>query len=331
MSGNLNPAPAIGDFDPPDGADLLEYFVQFQPDRAATPIAYCNWVRALGSRPQFVKQAPGDDKKAMLRTHSNRSVSQESSRNWSGAFVRPRDARVMARIQGRWVVPDTPPPNLTEAFASSVWIGFDGHDPASRLMPQIGTAQVAYNFPSWNGPLKKDEQKAWWQIWRRHDKETQQNEINIIINKKDKVYCEVIVIDEVIVLFLILNESTGRLWFQPKQLPADGDMHHQRSFERRTAEWVVERPIYINEAGDRFGFPLAPYGQTTFGDCNVVTVAPDGSAQEFQLQRANLIRMHMWDSRADFFGPEKHPGRLGSQPTRMGDYSVKMEYVPPPP
>jgi hypothetical protein len=71
------------------------------------------------------------------------------------------------------------------------------------------------------------------------------------------------------------------------------------------------KPIYI---------PLADFGETAFTDCNAVAVSEDSGLQEFQLQRANVTRMNLWDD-AD------HPGRLASEPKRVGDDVISMEYV----
>jgi hypothetical protein len=69
--------------------------------------------------------------------------------------------------------------------------------------------------------------------------------------------------------------------------------------------------------------PFADYGQTAFTDCNAVAVSDESGPQEFQLQRASLIRMNMWDDVA-------HPGRLASQPGRIGEDVLEMSYVTAP-
>ena len=71
---------------------------------------------------------------------------RESSLNWSGAYVTPRNGRQFTEVHGRWEVPAVAVPSGTSGspeFRSSIWIGLDGQRRYfDSSLPQIGTAQV---------------------------------------------------------------------------------------------------------------------------------------------------------------------------------------------
>jgi hypothetical protein len=281
------------------------------PDPQRTPRAFALWDRVVRARARLVDPGAVPIPRGFrIETLPNRFATQESSRNWSGAFARTRGFDSIVRVQGAWDVPDTPPPARGRAYSASIWVGMDGHDSASRLMPQIGTAQVAVRSPCFD----LDLQLAWWQIW--DGPASRQVEIPLVVARRDRIFAEVTAVDDAAVIFLIHNQTTGVLWTRTVALPAGARL------ERRTAAWIVERPIYVSEKGQQHHLPLAPYGTTTFRDCNAVSADAAGIGREFQLQRAGLIRMNLWDR------DEARPGRLASDPSRRGSDALDMRYVP---
>lgn len=323
------------DFDPltADDKTLEEHCLPPRPNRQQAPIALANWQYAMQSRPQFpaVSQQPplfGVNVQVMSRVR--RAHSHESSRNWSGAYVRPRNLDPMALVQGRWTVPTTPPFAGGAGFASSVWVGLDGHDRASRLLPQIGTGQLAFTFPPTGEHPRgrdRDEQTAWWQVWRpsaAHDPIVWQTPIPVPVSKGDKIYAQVQVLEPRLLSFYLKNETTNRAYAAFYDLSQDEGVPSGRAFERRTAEWVVERPLTPDREGTEarpIALPLAAYGETTFEACNAATIAADGTLQEFQLQRARLMRMNLWDE-------PQHRGRLASHAEPLAHDKLCMKYVP---
>lgn len=311
--------------------DLALHFLPPRPDARYSPTAHANWVRAMASRPRFPPNTPtapstgdrisiGD---VLIFTHPNQGVSQASSRNWSGAFIRSRNFDHTVLAQGRWIVPDTPAFE-GPSFASSIWVGLDGSDPGSRIMPQIGTGQLArlYEFPV---PLPLDIQFAWWQLWLRDFSAGRQILIPIAITRKDRIYAQVLALSSEVVSFYLKNETTNRAYAAYYYL-RDDIADSMMTLERRTAEWIVERPRIPDRLGpgDKLiDVAMADYGETAFTDCNAATLSADDRLQEFQLQRARLIKMNLWDD-------DLHPGRLASKPERVGDDAIQMTYVDSP-
>jgi hypothetical protein len=303
------------DFNPlsASAGELAERCLPPVPDPREAPIAYSNWVRAMASRPCFATASTESDL-TILRTQVNQTVSQVSSQNWSGGFVRPRTPDPMVLVQGRWIVPDTPPQRGVAWSASSIWVGLDGYDPTSRLMPQIGTAQIPPEL--WVGQ-RPDDQHAWWQIWVP---KSQLVRIPIKIRRKDAIYAQVHVLTATRVSLFLKNETTNRAFAIHVDVPKESD----GPFERRTAEWIVERPLTPRKkessADDFVSRPLTDYGETAFTDCNAATLSASHRLHEFQLQRARLIRMAVWDD------PVVR-GRIVSRAERINDDALRMRYI----
>jgi len=305
---------------------LSAHFLPPRPDARHAPAAFANWVRAMASRPLFPPQPFDPEETAehiLIRTHPNGGVTQESSGNWSGGYVRPRSFASMALVQGRWIVPNTPVFDPAKpGFASSVWVGLDGHDPASRVIPQIGTGQIAHLYPT--GPL--DQILAWWQLWQRDNPQNWQVQIPMKIKRGDRIYAQVHAISSTVISYYLKNETTNAAYAAEYHPLDDMALPHVTPVERRTAEWILERPLIPDRLGPGakpISTPLADYGETAFTDCNAATVSEDGTLREFQLQRARLIQMSLWDDATS-------PGRHASLPERVGDDVVHMSYVETP-
>jgi hypothetical protein len=345
---STNPPPS--DFDPlsPETRpeDLEEYRLPPKPDPRRAPTAYANWQRAMASRPSYsdVSAIPATPhgQVARLSTSPNRLVTQSSSQNWSGGYVRSRDLPVdrMVLVQGRWIVPEIPFPKREEIFAVSVWVGLDGVDPASRLIPQIGTGQISgwIELPNERTAVPYSARVAWWQVWRKpKDKDEPgpplwQVPTPVFVAENDRFYGQVQVLDDNKVSLFLKNETQNiayAAYYDMSQTYTGTDLW---PFERRTANWIVERPqIPLTPSGDApLNAPLADYEETAFTDCNAATQTDDGTWKEFQLQRARLIRMNEWEDPTTgqrlALGSAR-PGRLTSMPRRVGDDALLMEYV----
>jgi Peptidase A4 family len=331
-------------FDPltASDADLAANYLPPRPDSRTAPTAFANWQRALGTRPRFVASAatpaaePPPDKDKVFFTHPNDGRTQASSGNWSGGLVRPRNDDPLVLVQGRWIVPDTQSPGKNVPFASSVWVGLDGYDPASRVMPQIGTGQLYFLVPSPAGNLHVQTYVAWWQVWLKHHPRRgsiwQQPIPTMPIEPEDRFYGQVQKIDDLMMSFFLKNETRNVAFSAFYDLRADHAGDDLLPLECRTAEWVLERPTVPDADGvTPLSVPLANYGETAFTDCNAATQAPNGILSEFQLQRASLFRMNQWvelpSSKYALAPPDEEPGRLTSLPRRIGDDALLMRYI----
>ena len=140
-----------------------------RPDPALQPAEYAFWREMFARSVQF--EAFDFDVFPVDTTRSRRFFSQlprqQSSLNWSGAYITPRDGTVFWSIWGKFQIPT---PNLPseglagDKYHSSTWIGFDGQRRYySSTLPQIGTAQNI--DPNSGVPTKSFF--AWWQWWVR--------------------------------------------------------------------------------------------------------------------------------------------------------------------
>jgi hypothetical protein len=342
---------------PRDGFDALEasdddlrtYFLPPRPNAQKTPIAFANWQRVMATRPAYPKLVPeprlGRD--VRIRTRPNKSPTHASSRNWSGSMVRPWNRDDMSLVQGRWIVPETSEAKTDEAFSVSAWVGIDGYDPASRLMPQIGTGFFSYviRIPSPAGDLiyRQTLMTAWWQVWRRQGELSTgdlplpqwQVEIPVPIEMGERIYGQVQVIDDYTVSLFLKNETTNSAYAAFYDMRCDYTGTNLIPFECRTAEWIVERPMipFFDDASRPWSVPLADYGEISFTDCNAATLATDGTWTELQMQRARLVRMNEWDdvSKAGHIAlSSQFPGRLNSMPRRIDDDVLDMTFIDPP-
>lgn len=317
-------------FDPlhASAQELDKYFFPPRPDAVKAPTAYQLWAHAM-SPPRNYPKMP-EKLEAMLASNRSRSrplrtsasgIVQEASQNWSGTYVRPRDFNPMVLVQGQWKVPkpSAPAGSGDGTYASSIWVGLDGHDPASRSLPQLGTAQRV----KVKGGVAKRYLEAWWQWWDRDDPLGQQIAIkNFPVKPKDEIYAQVQALTPTLVSLFIKNMTTGLtlpMWYEAPPPPASGRINILPvHVEGRTADWIVERPAIPNTNPPQ-PYVLADYGSTTFSNCNAASGSVNGLNE--QLQRSRLIEMNVWDEPA-------HPGVLVSHPARVNSTTLKVDYVP---
>lgn len=315
--------PLAAPFDPAKAskAFLAEHHL---PPRPATKIAEENWSRALAGC-NFV--APDTLRMTMegalprLRTNRSPQGPQEKSRNWSGAYVRPRRGN-MVLVQGRWTMPAVPLGTIP-AQTYSVWIGLDGHDPASELMPQVG---VGYLGDKHEG-APRQKSFAWWQWWDGFNEEGLQTIIpELPIEEGDEIYAQVLALPPSDASFLIVNRTKSLAFHSIVPAPTLGPKNQPRPktsvIEGRTAEWIVEQPL-LPDRPDLKDVVLGNYDRATFRNCTAVCEDEDGNIEEFQLEHARTIAMNLWYDRSN-------PGRVASIPTiHRSQGKLEMMYVGP--
>ena len=156
-------------FDPmtASDADLETFGFPSRPQPALQPAEFAFWQQMFASPLEF---EPFDFDILPLFTAEGRNwVSslprRQSSFNWSGAYITPRDGMVFRTMWGKWQVPTPTLPAggvAADKYRSSAWIGFDGQRRYYRsTLPQFGTSQI---IDEATGVAKFG---AWWQWWVR--------------------------------------------------------------------------------------------------------------------------------------------------------------------
>jgi hypothetical protein len=226
----------------------------------------------------------------LLVTASGR---RESSLNWSGAYVTPRNGRQLTEVHARWEVPAVAVPSGTSGnpeFRSSIWIGLDGQRRyLDSSLPQIGTAQFL-NAPN-DPPFS-----VWWQWWLRDNPITfSPVSLALPILPGQRMMASLRVRDETHVDFLIENRTTGQI-FPPFTMaaPTDTASQIQVKVSGASAEWVVERPTNAT-TGDLYDLPN--YNEVHFTNCFAISASmppgqPPGPGLEQTLDGATLINMY---------------------------------------
>lgn len=266
-----------------------------RPDPARQPAEYAFWQEMFAPALEF--EAFDFEILPLFTTHSRGFFGQlprrQTSLNWSGAYITPRDGTVFSSIWGKFQVP-TPnqPPGggAGQKYRSSTWIGFDGQRRYYRsTLPQIGTAQNIDPSTSTGVPTKSFF--AWWQWWVR-DVSNQAYPITLTsptIHAGDLVMCFMQVADDRAgVSFVITNLTTSRAvqFFQAAPPTGAGQPF---KVPGATAEWVMERPA---DAPDPTPLQLPDYGTVDFRDCGAMAINTDtGAMVERNLSAAKLIDM----------------------------------------
>ena len=215
----------------------------------------------------------------------------ETSGNWSGAYIEPRNDTVLSEVSAHWTIPDlsmVPKPNVTHS--SSIWVGLDGQ----RLyfnssLPQIGTTQAIDK----NGNI---DYHAWYQWWARNQTNPRPHRIKVFsISAGDEIFSHVQTVNatHVIVSIAKLNPPK-QFWSRKRRAPiylAGPYINDHPKISGATAQWVVERPTKLN-TDDLI--PLVDYGRVDFRRCWAsVAPEPGAPAAGYQtLDGARFIRMH---------------------------------------
>jgi hypothetical protein len=293
-------APSIRSATPPPGfdplsesqADLDSFGFPRRPDPSFEPGAYAFWKKMFA--PPFVFEAFKFNALPLLTAARSAFIAQfspqETSLNWSGAYITPRDGTVFSSIWGAYQVPtpNVPAGGTAQKYRSSTWIGFDGQRRYyMSTLPQFGTAQ---NIDYVNGVLTRSY-FAWWQWWAR-DVAGAAYPITLsapVINPGDLIMLFMqVAANRGGVAFLIKNVTTGRAvnFFQgPPTVPIPFKV------SGATAEWVMERSA---DAPDPTPLELPDYGTVDFHDCGATAINPrTGAIVERSLSAARLIDMYV--------------------------------------
>ena len=292
-------------FDRPDGTfdpsraspeQLWQYGIPPRPDAASFPVLADFWDDLFSYPLKFTDATFALSAVQIPVSARSFAISRgrgESSLNWSGVYIAPRDGKQFTEVYGRWHVPGVNLPGGvlgTTECRSSVWIGLDG---ARRYfdstLPQIGSGQEVN--PSTGLPYS-----LWWQWWMRDNPLTYKPfTLPVPVAPGDEILAQLLVLNATRVLFLIKN-LTKVLSYPPFWLDAPSDFAtglHQAQVSGATAEWIVERP-----ADPATGiFTLPDYGQVTFTDSYAVQATlPSGGTPGLgtlrTLEGARLVSMY---------------------------------------
>lgn len=276
-------------------AELKTLGFPIRPDATHQPAEYALWQQLFATSLQF--EAFDIDVLPVFGTGSRRVFAQlqrrQTSSNWSGAYITPRDGTVFTSIWGKFQVPtpnETSPGAPGGKYRSSTWIGFDGQRRYyTSTLPQFGTAQ---NIDTPTAGLNRSY-FAWWQWWVRED-DDQAYPITLtspVIHAGDLIMCYMQVSDDRSgVSFVIRNLTTSRVvqFVQRAPLTAKGQPF---KVPGATAEWVMERPA---DPPDPTPMQLPDYGTVNFHDCGAAAINFNtGTRVERSLTGAKLIDMQI--------------------------------------
>jgi hypothetical protein len=284
---------------PPSGFDplaasqeeLKELGFPMRPDPVLRRAAYEFW-RTMFARPMQFEAFRFEVRPAEKRHRIffGQLPRRQTSLNWSGAYIKPRDGTIFSEIWGRFQVPT---PNLPsgggpgDKYRCSTWIGFDGQRRyLSSTLPQIGTAQ---NIDPVGG-ASSQSYFAWWQWWVRDVVGAPVVLTSPAIHAGDLIMCFMQVADDrTEVSFAIANLTTGRVVQFSQNSPFDDAGQHIQ-VSGATAEWITERSA---EPPDPTPLQLPDYGTVNFHDCGATAINMDtGAVVERSLSAATLIDMY---------------------------------------
>lgn len=216
----------------------------------------------------------------------------QNSRNWSGAWILPRNGRRFVAVWGAWTVPevqqqpdgDAKPPvaNGLDAARCSHWIGIGGHRRHSKSLPQVGTMAAV-------GGDGTARYYAWYQWWEPTGSYGPLRITNLELNAGDRVIAAVTVKGHDKVRLHISNGSTRELrsieWQANAGVaPVDVD--------GKSAEWVVEQPSWLDLDKKAHLFPLPRFDSLRFDGCHAEAAPAIGAVAEARdLTGARLVRM----------------------------------------
>src|SRR5262245_42217487 len=190
-------------------------------------------------------------------------ISREASRNWSGAYITPRNGQQFTEVHATWEIPLVAAPagmSASAEYRSSIWIGLDGQRRYfDSSLPQLGTGQCV------NAPLPTPAFHTWCQWWLRDNPQTYVPDIlSVGVAPGQRVMASLRVLNETQVHGIIENRTTGAILPFIMVAPTDMLSGMQLKVSGATAEWIVERP-----AGGIMGelYELPDYGIVHFTNC----------------------------------------------------------------
>ncbi len=191
-----------------------------------------------------------------------------SSQNWSGAYVHPRNGNMIIQVAGTWQVPAiTMPGGPVQLLrpASSVWIGLDGQRAYfDSSLPQIGTRQ---EIDETGAP----KVTAWYQWWVRGQPSSYDPQpVGLVLATHDVVFCTVQMKTPTKANVSMTKIGTpNQLWSMDIQPDFVGGI--QPRISGATAEWVVERPT-VRESDVLY--PLPQIEPVIFSGCYADAALP---------------------------------------------------------
>jgi hypothetical protein len=280
--------------------ELQKLGFPMRPDPARRPAAYAAW-RTMFAGPVVFEAF--DFVIANFRTTARRAffaqlAPLETSLNWSGAYITPRDGTIFSELWGRYQVPT---PNLPpggspdDKYWCSTWIGFDGQRRyRDSTLPQIGTAQNI--DPAGGVPVRS--YFAWWQWWVRNIPSVPMPLTAPAIHPGDLIALFMQVAgDRKAVAFAIRNLTTNRAVQFTQAAPWDPAVGRQFKVSGATAEWVTERAA---DPPDPTPLQLPDYGTVDFHECGATAVNMDTAATvERSLSAPRLIDMYVVEKKPE--------------------------------
>jgi hypothetical protein len=284
-----DPPPPDFDVMTADPEKLKTYGIPPRPDAAQFPRLFAFWTEMFSPPLTFTEIVYSlmTDPVLISQLRISTIGKRESSSNWSGTYIMPRNGRQFTEVHGRWVVPGVTAPSGApggQEFRSSIWIGLDGQRRYfDSSLPQIGTAQFL-NAPS-DPPFS-----VWFQWWLRGNPNTYKPvTLSLPILAGHRMMASLTVRNDARVHFVILNRTTG-VGFRPFTMdaPTDTSSGIQAKVSGATAEWILERPA--NAITEEL-YELPDYNQVQFTDCFAISTH-GGSGLEQTLDGARLINMY---------------------------------------
>lgn len=236
------------------------------------------------------------DTQAFLRIGAPRQASRaQRSRNWSGAWILPREGRRFVAVWGSWMVPRTleqasndaepEPPTAgrgPDAARCSHWIGIGGHLRHSGSLPQVGTMTAV----DWHGKVRY---YAWYQWWEATRSYGPLRITNLEVNAGDRIVAAVTVEARDRVRLHIRNEDNRQL--RSIEWQANAALAPV-AVDGKSAEWVVERPSWLDLDEKPHLFRLPRFEAFHFDCCQAETAEAIGApAVPRDLTGARLVRV----------------------------------------
>jgi hypothetical protein len=272
--------------------ELSRFGFSTRPDARLQPVQFSFWERRYAGRktitykPFEFSLSPGsfpilfpavNKRQTGLGARSR----HQTSKNWSGAYIKPRDGGMFTFVQAAWQIPALSATTAPELC--STWIGLDGQRRYYHSsLPQIGTAQ----YSGTSGPVCF----AWFQWWASAQGlgSAPVKLPTLPVAAGDSISATLEVVDPQTVKFTIMNESQNIHLTPFNYHPPIGPAPYLVS--GATAEWVVERPSLWPT---NYLFELPAFGTVVFRDCMAVqTNLSNGMKVERNSNGASLIDMY---------------------------------------
>lgn len=307
------------DFNPLDASSdtLLRFGFPLRPGAEILPALDAFWFRMFSPPLKFGLGIPvafkaggllASRRSATANQRNARlfSTRRQSSQNWSGAYIKPRNGKAFTEIHAEYRVPSVEPslpPAISfpeREYRCSTWIGLDGQRRYFHSsLPQIGTTQ---SFPSDNSGGVNAEYFAWLQWWDRHGIPQPYEKLEgLNINAGNLIMCSMWVESPTSVKFMLKNQNTGDV-FGPEIRHAPikdiGGTNVQYRVSGATAEWITERP---SEWPTDLQYNFPDYGHVNFEDCIAVMREPNG----FEPEERNLLGARLIDMREVRYSPQR--------------------------